>query len=50
MGIALVIVLILLALVTGMLGAIVKGLFWLFILTVVFLIAAYFVGRSARRD
>ena len=49
MGIALVIVLVLLALVTGVLGAIVKGLFWLFILTVIFLIAAYFVGRSSSR-
>lgn len=49
MGIALVVVLILLALVTGVLGAIVKGLFWLFIFTVIFLIAAYFVGRSASR-
>ena len=45
----LVILLIILALVTGVLGAVVKGLFWLFILTVVFLVAAFVVGRSSRR-
>lgn len=45
----LVILLIILAIVTGVLGAIIKGLFWLFILTVIFLVAAFFVGRSARR-
>ena len=44
-----VVVLIVLALVTGVLGAIVKGLFWLFILTIAFLVAAFFTGRSARR-
>ena len=44
-----VILLILLAIVTGVLGAIIKGLFWLFILTVVFLVAAFVVGRSSRR-
>lgn len=45
----LVILLIILAIVTGVLGAIIKGLFWLFILTVVFLVAAFFVHRSSRR-
>ncbi|WP_456697600.1 hypothetical protein [Aeromicrobium sp. P5_D10] len=44
----LVLLLILLALVTGVLGAIIKGAFWLFILTVVFLVGAFFVGRSSR--
>lgn len=44
----LVILLILLAIVTGVLGAIIKGAFWLFILTVVFLVGAFFVGRSSR--
>ena len=44
-----VLLLIILALVTGVLGAVIKGLFWLFILTVVFLVAAFFAGRSARR-
>lgn len=46
----LVIVLIVLAIASGVLGAIVHGLFWLFILTVVFLAAAYFVGRSGSRS
>jgi hypothetical protein len=41
-----VLLLILLAIVTGVLGAVIKGLFWLFILTVLFLVAAFFVGRS----
>jgi hypothetical protein len=45
----LLILLIILAVVTGVLGAVVHALAWLFILTVVFLIAAFFVGRSARR-
>lgn len=44
----LVLLLILLAIVTGVLGAIIKGAFWLFILTVVFLVGAFFVGRSSR--
>jgi len=44
----LVILLVILAIVTGVLGAIIKGLFWLFILTVVFLLAAFFVGRRSR--
>lgn len=44
----LVILLIVLAIVTGVLGAIIKGLFWLFILTVLFLIGAFFAGKAAR--
>jgi hypothetical protein len=43
-----VVLLILLAIVTGVLGAVIHGLFWLFILTVLFLVAAYFVGRGSR--
>ncbi len=45
----LVILLIILAAVTGVLGAVIKGAFWLFILTVLFLVGAYFVGRSKGR-
>jgi hypothetical protein len=45
----LIIALIVLALVTGVLGALIKGAFWLFIFTVVFLIGAFVVGRSSRR-
>lgn len=45
----LVIVLIVLAAVTGVLGVVIHGLFWLFILTVAFLIAAFFVGRGTRQ-
>lgn len=41
----LVIILLLLALVTGVLGFVVK---WAFILAVVFLIAAFIMGRGAR--
>ena len=46
----LVLLLIVLAIVTGVLGAIIKGLFWLFILTVIFLVAAFFVGRARSRS
>jgi hypothetical protein len=42
-----VLLLIILAIVTGVLGALIHGLFWLFVLTVLFLVAAYFVGRSS---
>ena len=45
----LVILLIILAIATGALGVIIKGAFWLFILTVLFLIGAYFMGRASRR-
>jgi hypothetical protein len=44
----LVILLIVLAIVTGVLGAVIKGLFWLFVLTVLFLVGAYFAGRARR--
>lgn len=44
-----VILLIVLAIVSGVLGAIIHGLFWLFILTVAFLVAAFFVGRASRK-
>jgi hypothetical protein len=44
----LVILLIILAIATGLLGVLIKGAFWLFILTVAFLIGAYFMGRSNR--
>jgi hypothetical protein len=44
----LVILLIILAIVTGLLGVLIKGAFWLFILTVAFLIGAYFMGKSSR--
>jgi hypothetical protein len=45
----LIIALIVLALVTGVLGALIKGAFWLFIFTVVFLIGAFVIGRNGRR-
>ncbi|MGI8665415.1 MAG: hypothetical protein ACR2N4_05215 [Jatrophihabitans sp.] len=45
----LVIALIVLAIVTGVAGAIIKGAFWLFVLTVLFLIGAFYLGRNARR-
>lgn len=44
----LLIVLIVLAIVTGVLGALIKGAFWLFILTVLFLAGAFFAGRARR--
>jgi hypothetical protein len=44
----LVLLLIVLAIASGVAGAVIHGLFWLFILTVAFLIAAFFVGRAAR--
>jgi len=44
----LVILLVILAIASGVLGAIIKGTFWLFVLTVAFLIGAYFVGRTSR--
>lgn len=47
-GMIFVILLILLAIVTGVLGAIIKGAFWLFILTVVFLVGAFLMHRSSR--
>jgi hypothetical protein len=44
----LVILLVILAIATGALGFIIKGAFWLLVLTVLFLIGAFFVGRSSR--
>lgn len=44
----LIILLLVLALVTGVLGAIIKGAFWLFVLTVAFLVGAFFVSRGTR--
>ena len=46
----LIVLLVLLAIVTGVAGAIIKGAFWLFVLTVLFLIGAYFAGRSHSRS
>jgi hypothetical protein len=43
-----VILLVILAIATGVLGVVIKGAFWLFVLTVLFLIGAFFVGRSSR--
>lgn len=42
-----VIALIVLAIATGVAGAIIKGAFWLFVLTVLFLIGAFFVHRGS---
>jgi hypothetical protein len=44
----LVILLVILAIASGVLGVIIKGAFWLFVLTVLFLIGAFFMGRSSR--
>jgi hypothetical protein len=44
-----VILLVVLALATGVLGALIKGAFWLFILTVLFLVGAFVMGRSSAR-
>ncbi|HEY3737025.1 MAG TPA: hypothetical protein VGL26_06245 [Jatrophihabitans sp.] len=44
----LIILLVILAIATGVLGAVIKGAFWLFILTVLFLIAAFIAGRFSR--
>lgn len=46
----LVILLVVLAIATGVLGAIVKGAFWLFVLTVLFLAGAFLVGRTTRKN
>lgn len=43
----LVILLVILAILTGVAGAVIHGLFWLFILTVIFLVAAALVGRAS---
>jgi hypothetical protein len=44
----LVVLLIVLAIAAGALGVIIKGAFWLFVLTVLFLIGAFFAGRVSR--
>jgi hypothetical protein len=44
----LVILLVVLALAAGALGIIIKGAFWLFVLTVLFLVGAFFAGRASR--
>jgi hypothetical protein len=44
----LVVLLVILAIASGVLGVIIKGAFWLFILTVAFLIGAFFFGRASR--
>jgi hypothetical protein len=43
-----VILLIILAAVTGVLGFLIKAAWWLFVFTVIFLIAAYLAGRASR--
>ena len=43
----LVILLIILAIATGVLGALIKGAFWLFILTALFVVGAFLVGRGS---
>jgi hypothetical protein len=45
----LVILLVILAIVTGVMGFVIKGLFWLFIIALLFLVAAFFVGKSSSR-
>ncbi len=40
--------LVILAIASGVMGAVIHGAFWLFVLTVLFLIGAFFVGRSSR--
>jgi hypothetical protein len=44
-----VVLLIILAIATGALGFIIKGAFWLLVLTVLFLVGAYFAGRANSR-
>jgi hypothetical protein len=44
----LVVLLVILAIASGVLGVIIKGAFWLFILTVAFLIGAFLFGRASR--
>ncbi len=44
----LVLLLIVLAIATGVMGAVIQGAFWLFILTVAFLVGAFFFGRASR--
>jgi uncharacterized MAPEG superfamily protein len=45
----LLILLVILAIATGVAGALVKGAFWLFILTALLLVGAYLTGRARSR-
>ncbi len=45
----LVILLVILAIVTGTLGFVIKGAFWLLIIALVFLVAAFLFGRASSR-
>lgn len=45
-----VVLLVVLAVVTGVAGALIKGAFWLFILTVLFLGGAALMGRSSGKS
>lgn len=45
----LIILLVILAAVTGVLGALIKGAFWLFIFTVLFLVVAAILGSRSRK-
>ncbi len=42
----LLILLMVLAVATGVLGAVIKGAFWLFVLTAIFLVCAFVAGRA----
>ena len=44
----LVLLLIVLAIASGVLGVVIHGAFWLFILTVAFLVGAFLFGRASR--
>jgi hypothetical protein len=45
----LILLLVILAVVTGVAGALIHGAFWLFVLTVLFLVGAFYAGRSHSR-
>lgn len=49
MGLLLVILLIILAIATGVAGILIKGAFWLFVLTIAFAVGAYLAGRFRAR-
>ena len=44
----LLILLVALAIATGVLGVLIKGAFWLFVLTAIFLVCAFTAGRVGR--
>jgi hypothetical protein len=46
----LLILLIILAIATGVAGALIKGAFWLFILTIAAIVGAFVVGRNSRKS